>query len=186
METIEKVFKVLSKSAFRRIFKLYPDSKDYIYLKEHGLTKVLQDALALMQTKLIPAIPKNDGKQCPYDGHPVFVAQHATGTCCRTCLFKIHKIQKFKILNDAEIQYILTVFQHYFEQQLQFCKTAPLITRSLKSTVYLFKKAREGRTTVQCYPNKKRKTTCTTVQTTLRQYLLPLKVNNWDVYKKNN
>ncbi|VFT76303.1 Uncharacterised protein [Klebsiella aerogenes] len=28
----------------------------------------------------------NHGKQTPMRGHPVFIAQHATATCCRGCL----------------------------------------------------------------------------------------------------
>ncbi|WP_394708052.1 DUF4186 family protein [uncultured Desulfosarcina sp.] len=33
--------------------------------------------------KLAPASSKNDGKQTPMSGHPVFIAQHATATCCK-------------------------------------------------------------------------------------------------------
>lgn len=32
------------------------------------------------------------GRQTPYRGHPVFVAQHAAATCCRTCLERWHAI----------------------------------------------------------------------------------------------
>jgi hypothetical protein len=39
----------------------------------------------------------------------VFVAQHATGTCCRGCLFKCHGIEKNKELNYNEINYIVEI-----------------------------------------------------------------------------
>jgi len=42
-------------------------------------------------------------------GHPVFIAQHATATCCRGCLYKWHKIEKDKELNEKEKQYIIEV-----------------------------------------------------------------------------
>lgn len=38
----------------------------------------------------------NDRKQTPTKGHPVFVAQYATATCCRECIRKWHKIQPGK------------------------------------------------------------------------------------------
>jgi len=41
---------------------------------------------------VIPAYIVNDGKQTPMRGHPVFIAQHATATCCRECIRKWHKI----------------------------------------------------------------------------------------------
>jgi hypothetical protein len=30
-----------------------------------------------------------DGRQTPMRNHPVFIAQHATATCCRGCLEKV-------------------------------------------------------------------------------------------------
>ncbi|MCP9485713.1 MAG: DUF4186 domain-containing protein [Gaiellaceae bacterium MAG52_C11] len=40
----------------------------------------------MIAQRVAPAAPRKDGKQTPYRGHPVFVAQHATATCCRTVL----------------------------------------------------------------------------------------------------
>ena len=48
----------------------------------------------LIARRLVPAEPRNDGKQTPYRGHPVFVAQHATATCCRSCLERWHQIPR--------------------------------------------------------------------------------------------
>lgn len=39
-------------------------------------------------SKRIPAVILNDGKQTPMKNHPVFIAQHATASCCRGCLYK--------------------------------------------------------------------------------------------------
>ncbi|MEU6081408.1 DUF4186 family protein [Streptomyces sp. NPDC047108] len=41
---------------------------------------------------MAPAEPYKDGRQTPYRGHPVFVAQHATATCCRGCPQRCHHI----------------------------------------------------------------------------------------------
>ena len=40
-----------------------------------------------------PAVIPNDGKQTPMKGHSVFIAQHATATCCRECIRKWHKMK---------------------------------------------------------------------------------------------
>lgn len=42
-------------------------------------------AYDLIAKRLAPAEPYHDGEQTPHRGHPVFVAQHATATYCRTC-----------------------------------------------------------------------------------------------------
>ena len=39
--------------------------------------------------------------------HPVFVAQHATGTCCRKCLSKWHRINYGTELNADERNYVI-------------------------------------------------------------------------------
>ncbi|MEV6649888.1 DUF4186 family protein [Streptomyces sp. NPDC051219] len=49
------------------------------------------------------------GKQTPYGGHPVFVAQHATATCCRTCLQRWHQIPKGRELSRTERAYVVNV-----------------------------------------------------------------------------
>jgi Domain of unknown function (DUF4186) len=37
----------------------------------------------------------------------VFVAQHATATCCRTCLARWHDIPAGHALDDAERRYVV-------------------------------------------------------------------------------
>jgi hypothetical protein len=53
---------------------------------------------AIIEKRSVPALPPNDGQQMPFRGHPVFVAQHATETCCRSCLAKWHKIPRGRAL----------------------------------------------------------------------------------------
>ena len=43
-------------------------------------------------------------------GHPIFLAQHATATCCRSCLSKWHHIPPGREITEEEIDYILAVF----------------------------------------------------------------------------
>ena len=62
---------------------------------------------------MAPAAPRNDGRQTPWRGHPVFIAQHATATCCRGCLAKWHRIARGQALSDEQIDHVLTVIQRW-------------------------------------------------------------------------
>ena len=90
----------LKKSKFRSKFELTPKDSDYTATK--GLETIKDHAFDFVNSRVAPDFPKNDGKQTPMRGHPVFIAQHATATCCRGCLQKWHGIEKGRALNDAE------------------------------------------------------------------------------------
>ncbi len=102
-EFINNQLQALSKSKFRSGFKLKEKEKEYI--KEKGLDTIEKHAYDFIRQRLAPKEIINDGKQTPMKGHPVFIAQHATATCCRGCLYKWHKIRKGKELTQKEIKY---------------------------------------------------------------------------------
>ena len=70
-------------------------------------------AAEIIAERLAPAEPRNDGRQTPYRNHPVFVAQHATATCCRSCLHKWHYIEPGRPLTGEEQQYIVDVLRSW-------------------------------------------------------------------------
>ena len=51
-------------------------------------------------------------------GHPVFIAEHATGTCCRSCLGKWHSIEKERALTEGEIEYITSVIMRFLDEEV--------------------------------------------------------------------
>ena len=55
-------------------------------------------------------------------GHPVFVAQHATATCCRGCLYKWHNISKNRKLTDNEVNYIVSIIVVWIERDIKNVK----------------------------------------------------------------
>jgi hypothetical protein len=112
---IEPLLKALANSPFRRRFHLAASERSY--LAEKSLPTVLQHAADFIEKRLAPAAPPNDGKQTPFRGHPVFVAQHATATCCRSCLAKWHKIPRGRLLTSEEQSYILRVLEHWLKVQ---------------------------------------------------------------------
>lgn len=107
----------LSKSKFRSSFKLTYKDKEYI--KKQGLDKIRVHAYDFVTKRLAPAFITNDGRQTPMKGHPVFIAQHATATCCRKCLYKWHKIGMNKELSSKEIDYIVSVIMQWIVYQYE-------------------------------------------------------------------
>lgn len=114
-QDLDELFAALARSSFRSRFKL--GKQDAKYLRDKGLEVVLQHASDFIEKHLAPAAPPNDGKQTPWRGHPVFVAQHATGTCCRGCLAKWHGIPKGVELNDAQRAHVLRVIERWLVGQ---------------------------------------------------------------------
>ena len=112
---LEKVFAALEQSSFRRGFRLR--GKELEYFRNKGLPVVLEHAADFIEKRLAAASPANDGKQTPMRHHPVFIAQHATATCCRGCLQKWHGIPKGRALEDAEKQYIIEVIKMWLIRQ---------------------------------------------------------------------
>ena len=106
---------ILSSSKFRRSFKLTKKMKEYIKVKGYDIVE--SHAFDLIRKRLAPKEILNDGKQTPMKGHPVFVAQHATGTCCRGCLLKWHKIPKDRELSDREVTFIVVLIMEWIKKQ---------------------------------------------------------------------
>ncbi|HEX8524878.1 MAG TPA: DUF4186 domain-containing protein [Tepidisphaeraceae bacterium] len=115
MRELDQLFTALGKSNFRKKFALGP--KDRAYLRERGMAVVLKQGETIIRERLAPAEPSNDGKQTPWRGHPVFVAQHGTGTCCRGCLAKWHGIENGKELRDEEVAYVMRVIERWLSGQ---------------------------------------------------------------------
>jgi hypothetical protein len=113
---LEELFAALGRSSFRSRFRLY--GKDWEYLRARGLPVMAEHAADFIAKRLAPAAPANDGKQTPWRGHPVFVAQHATATCCRGCLAKWHHIPRGRELSPEEQQYVVEVISHWLQQQI--------------------------------------------------------------------
>jgi hypothetical protein len=113
---IDDLFSALTRSSFRQRFRL--GAKEREYLEDKGLPTVLRHAQDFIAQRLAPAEPKNDGKQTPWKGHPVFVAQHATATCCRGCLAKWHRIEQGRELTADEQAHTVLVIERWLRDQM--------------------------------------------------------------------
>ena len=115
---IEELLVNLNKTKFRGSFHLNRKMKEYV--EDKGYAKIKSDAYDLITKRIAPVVIANDGKQTPMKQvHPVFIAQHATGTCCRGCLERIHHIEKGRELNAEEIDYIVKVIMIWIKNELE-------------------------------------------------------------------
>ena len=110
------LFDRLAKSTFRSRFHLSQKDRDYISVK--GLDTIRQHARDFVAKRLAPAMIPNDGKQTPMRGHPVFLAQHATGCCCRGCFSKWHHIPAGRELTKEEQHYAVCVLMAWIGKQM--------------------------------------------------------------------
>jgi predicted Fe-S protein YdhL (DUF1289 family) len=113
---IDEVFRRLAMAPFRRKFRLI--GRERAYVETWGLPAVVSHGRKFIAERLAPAFPRNDGKQTPWRNHPIFVAQHATATCCRGCLEKVHEIRKGQELTESERLHVLQVLERWIAEQV--------------------------------------------------------------------
>ena len=115
-EWYKQLFEHLESSKFRNRFHLKPN--DIEYINEKGLDTIRHHAQDFIAKREAPAYIPNDGKQTPMRGHPVFIAQHATATCCRECIRKWHKIQPGRKLSPVQQDYLVDVIMTWIEKEI--------------------------------------------------------------------
>jgi hypothetical protein len=115
MRDIDDLFAALGRSEFRSRFRLC--GKEAEYFNQKGMASIVEHARDFITNRLADSNPVNDGKQTPMKNHPVFIAQHATGTCCRKCLEKWHYITRGSPLTEEQIDYIIEVLRFWFSEQ---------------------------------------------------------------------
>ncbi len=116
MRSVDEIFAQLEQSSFRSRFHLR--GQDRAYIDQKTLPVILRHASDFIDKRLGQVNPPNDGKQTPFRGHPVFVAQHATATCCRSCLSKWHNIPSGRELSGKERAHILAVLERWLTEEL--------------------------------------------------------------------
>jgi hypothetical protein len=115
MRDRDELFAALSRSRFRSRFRLR--GKEAEYLRQRGIETILEHAKQFVRDRLADAEPAHDGKQTPMRNHPVFIAQHATATCCRGCIEKWHRIPKGRALTETEVAYLVAVIERWLRMQ---------------------------------------------------------------------
>lgn len=111
------IFERIKESKFRSSFRLRTGDKNYA--QEKGREVLRSHAMDFIRTRLAPAEIPNDGKQTPMRGHPVFLAQHACGCCCRGCLEKWHGIPGGTELTEEQQSELVDILLEWIDRQLE-------------------------------------------------------------------
>ena len=114
---MQTIFDRLAQSNFRNKFKL--KEADIKYIRQKGLEVIQKHAEDFIKNRIAPKEIPNDGKQTPMRGHPVFIAQHATATCCRGCIEKWHHFPKGRELTASEQQLLVALIMEWIKRQYQ-------------------------------------------------------------------
>lgn len=103
-------------SKFRSSFHLKESDKEYI--RQKGMDTIREHARDFIAKREAPAVILNDEKQTSMKGHPVFIAQHATATCCRQCIQKWHKMRPGRELNHIQQEYLVDVIMTWIQKEM--------------------------------------------------------------------
>ena len=86
------------------------------------LDTIREHARDFIAKREAPAVIPNDGKQTPMQGHPVFIAQHATAICCRECIRKWHKMRPGQELSPVQQEYLVDVIMTWIQKEMEAYK----------------------------------------------------------------
>ncbi len=110
-----------------KVKKQIPEESEYVKALISQMDEVVEKinhqneryAADFIAKREAPAYIANDGKQTPMRGHPVFIAQHATATCCRECIRKWHKMQPGKELSQVQQDYLVDVIMTWIQKEME-------------------------------------------------------------------
>ncbi len=101
-----------------RLDKFVLGEPEQEYVTSRGMEILRLHATDFVNKRLAPANPKNDGRQTPTKGHPVFIAQHACGCNDRSSLEEFFGIEKGRELTEGEVEMIVDVILKWIEEHL--------------------------------------------------------------------
>ncbi|UUP17870.1 DUF4186 family protein [Nitratireductor thuwali] len=99
-------------------FHLPVDDQAIRHAQRKGRIQLKEAARHRLAKYLAVADPPRDGRQTPMKGNAIFYAQHATATCCRTCLEYWHAIPKGRPLTSEEFDYCAALVDLFLDEKL--------------------------------------------------------------------
>jgi len=107
----------IAKSDYRAEIDL--DEEEFSYIESRGMDMLVRHAKDFVKRRLGPAKPRNEGKQTPLKGHPIFLAQHATGANSRGALAEFHGIPEGRKLTEDEMAYVSDVILRWLNERIE-------------------------------------------------------------------
>jgi hypothetical protein len=96
------------------------DLKAVNYARRKGVSGLKTAVRSRLRASVSRANNPYDGRQTPMDGsgNPIHYAQHATASCCRTCMEYWHGIPRTKDLTDDQIEYLAELIMLYVRERI--------------------------------------------------------------------
>ena len=130
------VFEQLRHEFIRHYFwHLAFDEKAMNHARRKGRRKLHDAARKRIASSVGRAGSAYDGRQTPRGGNTIFYAQHATASCCRTCIEYWHDIPKDRDLTTDELEYLSALVTTYLDERLLDLDDEPMkvsVKRSAK------------------------------------------------------
>lgn len=118
-EDVDYTFSALKCELWRHYYwHVDIDQKAINHAKRKGLIELKEAVYHRLQKYVGPAKPNYDGRQTPKSGNLIFYAQHATATCCRTCIEEWHGISKGQKLTEDQIKYFTELIMKYIVERM--------------------------------------------------------------------
>ncbi|MFB6100696.1 MAG: DUF4186 family protein [Candidatus Nanohalobium sp.] len=95
------------------------DDEDIQVIKEIGVAGIKRQARKIVENKLREQ-PKNDGKQTPHAGNPVYKAMHACGCASRKELSRNHRIPAGGEMTDNQIEAVVNLIVRWIVREYNF------------------------------------------------------------------
>ena len=102
------------------------DDKAIRHAQRKGRIQLWDAVRHRLQKCLALAEPVRDGRQTPREGNTIYYAQHATATCCRTCLEYWHNIPKGRPLKSQEFDYCVQLIDLFLDEKLPNLADEPI------------------------------------------------------------
>ena len=108
----------LSKSVFHSDISL--SQKERRYYLSHSVEEIRNETGEIVKESLYRVIPEDKDRHTKKWGHPAYVAQRATGCCCRRCLYEWHNIPTNRRLTERELQYITDLLMEWMKRDMKY------------------------------------------------------------------
>lgn len=133
---VEYTFAALKNEMIRHyFFHRELDERAVRHAQRKGRIQLKEAARHRLTKYLAPAQPTRDGRQTPFEGNAIFYAQHATATCCRTCLQYWHNIPKGRELIAEEQEYCAALVGCFLDDRLPELADLPIKVPNIRQAL---------------------------------------------------
>ena len=102
------------------------DQKALDHASRKGRRQLYNGVKQRLRTSVGKAVPFRDGTQTPMSGNVLYYAQHATATCCRTCINYWHGLPRGRPLTESELDYLESLITRFLDDRLPALDDEPV------------------------------------------------------------